>query len=163
MSITSGSQGIVPFLWYDGRAEEAMRFYTSVFPNSEILKMSKWGPGTPFPADSVMMGSISINGLKMHMFDAGPMFKFTEATSFFITCQDQKEVDYYWDRLTADGGEESMCGWLKDKFGLSWQIVPAFIEEKFVEGDTVRIGQMFQALGNMRKLDIAILLDAYNA
>nr|WP_295932468.1 VOC family protein [uncultured Dyadobacter sp.] len=162
MSNLATTQGIVPFLWFDGRAEEAMNFYTSVFPDSQIKMLKKWGQGSPFPADQVMTGSIEINGLTMHMFDAGPMFKFTEAVSFFVYCKDQEEVDHYWDSLTGDGGEESMCGWLKDKFGLSWQIVPSIIGEWFNSGDPRRVGQMFQALGQMRKLDIAELERAYN-
>lgn len=162
MSNLATTQGIVPFLWFDGRAEEAMNFYTSVFPDSQIKMLKKWGQGSPFPADQVMTGSIEINGLTMHMFDAGPMFKFTEAVSFFVYCKDQEEVDHYWNSLTGGGGEESMCGWLKDKFGLSWQIVPAIIGEWFNSGDPKRVGQMFQALGQMRKLDIAELERAYN-
>lgn len=162
MSSLSTTQGIIPFLWFDGRAEEAMNFYTSVFPDSKIKALKKWGQGGPFPADQVMMGSIEINGLTMHMFDAGPMFQFTEAVSFFVSCKNQEEVDHYWNTLTSNGGEESMCGWLKDKFGLSWQIVPDVISEWFKSGDPKRVGQMFQALGQMRKLDIAELERAYN-
>jgi predicted 3-demethylubiquinone-9 3-methyltransferase (glyoxalase superfamily) len=162
MSEILSNQGIIPFLWFDGQAEEAMHFYTSVFPNSEILMLNKWGEGSPFPANSVMSGSIRIHGLQMHMFDAGPMFKFTEATSFFISCKDQKEVDYYWNRLTEGGGQESMCGWLKDRFGLSWQVVPAMIGQRASEGEPQRTANMFQALSQMRKLDIAALEAAYN-
>lgn len=162
MSSVTTTQGITPFLWYDGRAEEAMNFYTSVFPDSKIKMLKKWGAGSPFPAGQVMMGTIEIKGLTLHMFDAGPMFKFTEAVSFFVSCKNQEEVDHYWNTLTADGGEESMCGWLKDKFGLSWQIVPSMIGESFANGDPRRAGQMFQALSQMRKLDIAELERAYN-
>lgn len=162
MSNLTSNQGIIPFLWFDGRAEEAMHFYTTVFPGSEIIALKKWGEGSPFPANQVMTGSIRVRGLQMYMFDAGPMFKFTEAISFFVSCKDQAEIDYYWNKLTEDGGEESMCGWVKDKFGLSWQIVPAMLGEKSSTGEPRRVGQMFQALGSMRKLDIAKLEAAYN-
>jgi predicted 3-demethylubiquinone-9 3-methyltransferase (glyoxalase superfamily) len=162
MSISSSNQGIIPFLWYDGQAEEAMNFYTSLFPDSKINMIKKWGEGSPYPADSVMMGSITIKGLTVHMFDAGPMFKFTEATSFFVSVKDQEELDHYWYGLINNGGQESMCGWLKDKFGLSWQIVPAMIGEKATGGDPQKTGKMFQALSQMKKLDIAALEAAYN-
>lgn len=162
MSTVSSNQNIVPFLWFDNRAEEAMRFYTGIFPNSKIDNLRKWGEGTPFPPTSVMMGSFEIDGLKLHAFDAGPHFKFTEAVSFFVTCKDQEMVDRYWSLLIADGGEESMCGWLKDKFGFSWQIIPAMLSEKLKNGEPARMGQMMQALRGMRKLNIAELEAAYN-
>lgn len=162
MSELSTTQGITPFLWYNGNAEEAMNLYTSLFPNSRIKQLKKWGEGSHMPADQVMMGVIEINGLTMHLFDAGPMFKFTEAVSFFVSCKDQQEIDHYWNVLTADGGEESQCGWLKDKFGLSWQIVPAMLTEKLTNGDPKRAGQMFEAVMGMQKLDIAEMERAYN-
>jgi predicted 3-demethylubiquinone-9 3-methyltransferase (glyoxalase superfamily) len=162
MSDLSTTQGITPFLWFDGRAEEAMNFYTQLFPDSQIKMLKKWGQGSPFPAEQVMMGTIEIKGLTLHMFDAGPQFNFTEAVSLFVSCKDQEEVDLYWNALISGGGEESMCGWLKDKFGLSWQIVPAMLSEKFASGDPKRTGQMFQVLMGMRKLDIAELERAYN-
>jgi predicted 3-demethylubiquinone-9 3-methyltransferase (glyoxalase superfamily) len=162
MSDLTTTQGVVPFLWFDDRCEEAMNFYTSVFPNSEVKMIRRWGEGSPFPADKIMTGSIEINGLTMHMFDAGPNFKFNESVSFFVNCKNQEEVDHYWNSLTADGGEESMCGWLKDKFGVSWQIVPTMISERLNNSDPVRLGQMMQALWKMRKLDIAELERAYN-
>jgi predicted 3-demethylubiquinone-9 3-methyltransferase (glyoxalase superfamily) len=162
MSELSTTQGITPFLWFDGRAEEAMNFYTALFPDSKIKMLKKWGDGGPFQADQVMMGTIEIKGLTLHMFDAGPMFKFTEAVSFFVSCKNQEEIDHYWDTLISGGGQESQCGWLKDKFGLSWQIVPAMLSERFASGDPKRTGQMFQAVMGMRKLDIAELERAYN-
>ncbi|MHA4739936.1 VOC family protein [Dyadobacter sp. MSC1_007] len=162
MSDLTTTQGVVPFLWFDDRCKEAMNFYTSVFPNSKIKMIRRWGEGSPFPADKIMTGSIEINGLTMHMFDAGPNFKFNESVSFFVNCKNQEEVDHYWNSLTADGGEESMCGWLKDKFGVSWQIVPTMISERLNNSDPVRLGQMMQALWKMRKLDIAELERAYN-
>jgi len=162
MSELATTQNITPFLWYNGGAEEAMNLYTRIFPNSKIKQLKKWGEGSHMPADQVMMGVIEVNGLTMHLFDAGPMFKFTEAVSFFVSCKDQEEVDYYWNALTADGGEESQCGWLKDKFGLSWQIVPAMLNERLSSGDPKRAAQMFQAVMGMQKLDIAELERAYN-
>ncbi len=162
MSELSTTQGITPFLWYNGQAEEAMNLYTSLFPNSRIKQLKKWGEGSHMPADQVMMGVIEINGLTLHLFDAGPMFKFTEAVSFFVSCKDQQEIDHYWDTLTADGGQESQCGWLKDKFGLSWQIVPEMLTERLSNGDPKRAGQMFQAVMGMKKLNIAELERAYN-
>jgi predicted 3-demethylubiquinone-9 3-methyltransferase (glyoxalase superfamily) len=163
MSTVTSNQNIKPFLWFDGGAEEAMKLYTSIFPNSKITSMKKWGPGTSFPADQVMMGSITIDGLEINMFDAGPQFKFTEAISLFVYCKTQKDIDAYWDKLTANGGSESMCGWLKDKFGLSWQIVPAMLGEKLTNGEPKRVGQMMQALLKMKKLNIAELENAYNS
>ena len=127
MSNVKSNQNIIPFLWFDGKAEEAMKLYTSLFPNSEIIASKKWGEGSGFPADQIMMGTIIIDGLKVHLFDAGPQFKFNESVSFFVECQTQEEIDKYWNKLTSDGGQESQCGWLKDKFGFSWQIVPAML------------------------------------
>lgn len=162
MSTIKSHQGIIPFLWFDGKAEQAIALYTSVFPNSSVTTVRKWGAGSPFPADWVMGATIVLDGLTINLFDAGPQFKFTEAVSFFVSCKTQKEIDYYWDKLTANGGEESMCGWIKDPFGLSWQIVPAMLNEKMSGGDPKRTGQMMQALMKMQKLDIAQLEAAYN-
>ena len=161
MSTVSTAQGVIPFLWFDGRCEEAMNFYASVFPGAEIHNMKKW-EGGQFPNNWVMNGSMTLLGLKMYMFDAGPMFRFNEAVSFFVSCKNQEEVDHYWNTLTGDGGQESQCGWLKDKFGVSWQIVPAMLGERSITGESHRIGQMFRALSQMRKLDIAALEAAYN-
>lgn len=158
---TLKNQRITPFLWFDHHAEEAINFYVSIFPNSEVKKLKKWPEGGPFPAETVQMAIFVLDGLSFHAFDAGPQFKFTEAISLFVTCKDQQEVDHYWEKLT-DGGEESMCGWLKDKFGVSWQIVPEFVADKAANGEPTRIANMMQALGQMRKLDIAELERAYN-
>jgi predicted 3-demethylubiquinone-9 3-methyltransferase (glyoxalase superfamily) len=163
MNTISSNQNIIPFLWFDGKAEEAMTFYTSIFPNSKILLSKKWGQGSPFPAEQVMMGSIVINGLTIHLFDAGPQFKFNESVSFFVNCKTQEEVDKYWNALTANGGSESVCGWLKDKFGFSWQVVPTMLSERLTTGDPLRVGQMMVALQRMKKLDIAELEKAYSA
>jgi predicted 3-demethylubiquinone-9 3-methyltransferase (glyoxalase superfamily) len=162
MTSIKNNQNITPFLWFDGKAEEAIHLYTSLFPDSEIITLKKWGEGTSFPAHWVMMGTIVIHGLKVHLFDAGPQFKFNESVSFFVSCKDQEEIDRYWNTLTSDGGQESMCGWLKDKFGFSWQIVPSILGERLSKGEPKRVAQMTQALYKMRKLDIAELEKAYN-
>src|ERR1700704_2560291 len=117
-------QKITPFLWYDGKAKEAVNFYVSIFKNSKVLSVARYGDAGPGPKGSVMTASFELEGQKFTALNAGPMFKFTEAISFVIPCKTQEEVDYYWSKLTSGGGEESMCGWLKDKFGLSWQVVP---------------------------------------
>lgn len=159
MSITN-KQNVVPHLWFDNRAEEAIRFYTSLFPNSSITSLKRWGPGTPYPAESIMMGTFVVDGLTLHAFDAGPHFKFNEAVSFVVSCSTQAEIDKYWYQLTEEG-EESQCGWLKDQFGFSWQIVPAMLEEK-ANGEPARFANMFQALMKMKKLNIRELEDAYS-
>jgi len=163
MSKITQSQKITPFLWMDGTAEEAMKFYTSIFPNSQIVKMNKWGEGSPFPSDWVMAGTIILEGIQLYLFDAGPQFKFNESISLFVSCKDQKEVDYYWEKLTQDGGSEAPCGWLKDKFGLSWQIVPEPFIEKVQTGEMAKVQKMMMAMNNMKKLDIAVLEKAYNS
>jgi predicted 3-demethylubiquinone-9 3-methyltransferase (glyoxalase superfamily) len=162
MSTLKLNQNITPFLWFDGQAEEAMELYTSIFPNSSITVKKYWGPGTSFPANWVMAGTIVINGLKVYLFDAGPEFKFNESVSLFVSCNAQQEVDDYWNKL-VDGGSESNCGWLKDKFGLSWQIVPDMLMHKLESGEPERIGKMMQALYQMKKLDIDKLEQAYNS
>jgi predicted 3-demethylubiquinone-9 3-methyltransferase (glyoxalase superfamily) len=162
METIKTSQNITPFLWFDGKAEEAMNLYTSLFPNSKIQTLKKWQEGSGFPSDQVMMGTIEIDGLRVHMFDAGPQFKFNESVSFFVNCKNQQEVDKYWNKLTSDGGAESQCGWLKDKFGFSWQIVPNFLSEKLNGGEPKRLGQMMQAMMKMKKLIVADLEAAYN-
>lgn len=160
MSMVATNQKIVPFLWFNGTAEEAMKLYTSLFANSKIEAIKKWDEGSGFRG--VMVGTIVIDGLRVSMFDAGPDFTFSEAVSFFVTCKDQEEVDKYWNALTRDGGEESQCGWLKDKFGFSWQIVPAFMIDKITNGEPKRLGQLMQAMMKMRKLIVADLEAAYN-
>lgn len=162
MSTLKISQKITPFLWFDNRAEEAINFYTSIFPNSRINSIAKWPEGGAFPSNTVQTGSFVLDGLQIYAFDAGPQFQFTEAISFFVTCKDQQEVDYYWDKL-SEGGAESVCGWLKDKFGLSWQIVPEFIAQKLADGEPQRLQNMMQAVMQMKKLDVAALEEAYNS
>ncbi|HTJ53194.1 MAG TPA: VOC family protein [Cyclobacteriaceae bacterium] len=162
MSNLKLNQNITPFFWFDGKAEEAMELYTSLFPDSAITLKKYWGDIAPFPPNWVMSGSIVINGLKINLFDAGPQFKFNESISLFVSCKTQEEIDTYWSRL-SEGGSEGQCGWLKDKFGLSWQIVPEMLQHKLDNGEPMRVGKMMQALGKMKKLNIAELETAYNS
>src|SRR5688572_12293802 len=140
-------QKITPFLWFDGKAEEAIKLYTSIFSagpngkNSKIGTISYWGEGSPFPKGQVMTGSFELDGQPFYAFDAGPQFKFTEAISFLINCETQEEIDYFWEKLTADGGEESVCGWVKDKFGVSWQIVPPGLMKLMGDKDKAKAGR----------------------
>lgn len=150
-------QKIAPFLWFDGQAEEAAKLYTSVFKNSKIISIKYWGEGSPFPKDQVMQAVFDLDGQRFHAFDAGPQFKFTEAISFFVNCETQEEVDHFWNKLTADGGQESMCGWLKDKFGVSWQIVPTVLIQLISSEDKVIAGRAMQAMMQMKKIIIADL------
>ncbi|XZF13353.1 VOC family protein [Chitinophagaceae bacterium MMS25-I14] len=150
-------QKIMPFLWFDNNAEEAMNFYTSLFPDSKVLSITRYGAAGPGPEGSVLTASFLLNGQEFAVLNGGLLFKFTEAVSFAINCADQKEIDYYWDKLTADGGEESMCGWLKDKYGLSWQVVPANISKLLQNPDKDKANRTMQALMGMKKLVIADL------
>jgi predicted 3-demethylubiquinone-9 3-methyltransferase (glyoxalase superfamily) len=147
---------IVPNLWFDTEAEEAAGFYTSVFKDSRIVNVTRYSEAGPRPAGTVMTVEFELEGQRFVGINGGPQFTFDEAVSFQITCEDQDEVDYYWERLT-DGGEESMCGWLKDRFGLSWQVVPAGMEEVFADPDPKRAERAMRAMLEMRKLDIAAL------
>jgi predicted 3-demethylubiquinone-9 3-methyltransferase (glyoxalase superfamily) len=153
-------QKIIPFLWFNGQAEEAIKLYTSVFKNSKIINIGYWGEGSPFPKDQVMNGVFELDGQRFHAFDAGPKFKFTEATSFFVNAETQEEIDHFWNTLTANGGEESMCGWLKDKFGLSWQIVPPVLGQLLSDQDRAKAGRAMQAMLQMKKIIIADLVKA---
>jgi predicted 3-demethylubiquinone-9 3-methyltransferase (glyoxalase superfamily) len=147
---------ITPSLWFDNNLEQAAQFYTSVFPNSSIEQMVPYteaGPGTP---GDVAFGTFVLDGQRFLGLNGGPMFKFTEAVSFMISCKDQDEVDYYWDRL-IDGGEESQCGWLKDRFGVSWQVVPERLLDLESDPDPVRATAVAKAVHGMRKIVIADL------
>jgi len=144
---------ITPFLWFDGQAEEAAKFYTSIFPNSKIEK-------TVGNGDSVMVVDFSLDGQKFTALNGGPQFKFNESISFVVHCDTQEEVDYFWEKLTADGGEESMCAWLKDKFGLSWQIVPEALPRLLSDPDPVVAQTAMAAMMKMRKIIIADLQKA---
>ncbi len=155
-------QKITPFLWFDGQAEEAINLYTSVFKNSKILNISFWPEGGHFPKGQVMASTFELDGQLFHAFDAGPQFKFTEAISMYVNCESQEEIDYFWEKLTASGGQESRCGWLKDKFGLSWQIIPPILGQLLNDKDPARSGQVMQAMMQMTKIDIAALKKAYD-
>jgi predicted 3-demethylubiquinone-9 3-methyltransferase (glyoxalase superfamily) len=150
-------QKITPFLWFDNNAEEAMNFYTSVFKNSKIGKVTRYPEGSPGPAGSVMTGSIQLEGQEFLLLNGGPLFKFTEAISFVVNCESQDEVDQYWNKLTADGGQEVQCGWLKDKFGLSWQIVPTILPKLLADEDKNKSKKVMEAMLKMKKIDIAAL------
>jgi predicted 3-demethylubiquinone-9 3-methyltransferase (glyoxalase superfamily) len=153
-------QLITPFLWFDSQAEEAATFYTSVFPDSKIIKAVRSGEAGPGPAGSVLTVEFQLHGQTFVALNGGPHFKFTEAVSFVVNCQTQEEVDAYWEKLSA-GGKEIECGWLKDKFGLSWQIVPAILPKLLGDPDPVKSGRVMKAMLTMKKLDIGALERAY--
>jgi predicted 3-demethylubiquinone-9 3-methyltransferase (glyoxalase superfamily) len=148
---------ITPFLWFDNNAEEAMNFYASVFENSKIGKVTRYPEGSPGPAGSVMTGQIQLEGQDFILLNGGPHFKFTEAISFVVNCESQEEVDRYWQKLIAGGGQESQCGWLKDKFGLSWQIVPTVLSKLLADPDKAKSKRVMEAMLKMKKIDIAAL------
>src|SRR4051794_25181235 len=152
-------QRITPSLWFDTEAEEAADFYTSVFKNSRIVSVARYNEAGPRPAGTVMTVEWELDGQRFIGINGGPEFKFSEAVSFQISCADQEEVDYYWDKLT-DGGSEGPCGWCKDKFGLSWQVVPADAEELFGDADPSRAARAMKAMFGMKKLDVAALREA---
>jgi predicted 3-demethylubiquinone-9 3-methyltransferase (glyoxalase superfamily) len=159
-------QRITPFLWFDDKAEEAARFYTSVFKDSKVGRMTRYdeesAKPTGRPAGSVMTVEFELEGQEFVALNGGPMFKFTEAVSFVVNCESQEEVDYFWSKL-LEGGEESYCGWLKDKFGLSWQIVPTVLTEMLADKDVAKAKRVMQAMLQMRKIDIPTLKKAADA
>jgi predicted 3-demethylubiquinone-9 3-methyltransferase (glyoxalase superfamily) len=156
-------QKITPFLWFDGRAEEAMNFYTSIFKNSKVGGVSRYGDAGPGPKGSVMTASFQLEGQEFVALNGGPQFKFTPAISFVVSCETQEEVDHYWDKL-VEGGKPSRCGWLDDKFGLSWQIVPAILSKLLGDKEHPEKSQRaMQAMLNMIKLDISGLKRAYES
>jgi predicted 3-demethylubiquinone-9 3-methyltransferase (glyoxalase superfamily) len=149
---------ISPCLWFDGRAEEAARFYTSLFPNSEITSVDRSPGETPSgPQDMVLTVNFTLDGRSFIALNGGPEFKFNEAISLSIDCDDQAEVDRYWAALTADGGEESVCGWLKDRFGVSWQVVPRRLPELLNSPDREAAARVLDAMLRMVKIDVAEL------
>jgi len=149
-------QQITPFLWFDNNAEEAVSFYTSIFKDSEIISTTRGG-------DNIMGITFTINNQTLTAFNGGPMFHFNEAISLFVSCETQAEIDYYWNNLTADGGKESRCGWLEDKFGLSWQIVPPVLMQFMSDENRNKANAVLQAMLKMNKLDITKLQAAYEA
>ena len=153
-------QRITPNLWFDTEAEDAARFYTSIFDNSKIISRSHYTEGSRRPAGMVMAVEFELNGQRFTGINGGPEFKFNEAISFLITCGTQEEVDRYWEQLTADGGEEGPCGWCKDRYGVSWQVVPSGMEEMLANPDKDSAKRAMQAMMRMRKIDLAALRDA---
>ena len=163
MSIISNKhQKILPCLWFDTNAWEAVTFYTTVFNNVKKGKISYYGPNMPMPQGSVLTIEFQIEGQEFLALNAGPTFKFNEAISFMINCDTQKEIDYYWNKLTEDGGEESQCGWLKDKFGLSWQVVPTIWTAMVSDSDAEKVNRVMQKVMTMKKLDLKALEEAYS-
>jgi predicted 3-demethylubiquinone-9 3-methyltransferase (glyoxalase superfamily) len=151
---------ITPFLWFDGKAEEAMNFYVSIFKNSKVGSVNRYGDAGPGPKGSVMSATFTIEGQEFMALNGGPMFQFTPAISFFVNCETQDEVDQLWDKLSA-GGEKNRCGWLRDKFGVSWQIIPTVLGKLLGDKDRARANRVMQAMLQMDKIDIAKLKQAY--
>lgn len=158
-------QKITPFLWFDDKAEEAVNFYVSIFGNSKILNVSRYDKAgakvSGRPEGSVMVVNFELEGQEFNALNGGPIFKFTEAISFVVNCETQKEVDYFWKKLSAHP-ESEQCGWLKDKYGLSWQIVPKVLGEMLGDKDPQKAGRVMQAMLQMKKIDIAKLKQAYD-
>jgi predicted 3-demethylubiquinone-9 3-methyltransferase (glyoxalase superfamily) len=153
-------QKIRPFLWFDDQAEEAMNFYVSIFKNSKVGRVTRYGDAGPGPKGSVMSATFQLEGQEFFALNGGPLFKFTEAISFFVDCKTQQEVDELWEKL-SEGGEKSRCGWLKDKYGLSWQIIPSALMEMLGDKDPKKAARVMQAMLGMGKIEIAGLREAY--
>ena len=153
-------QKITPHLWFDNQAEEAMNFYVSLFKNSKVLSVSRYEVGAPGPEGMVMTATFQLDGQEFMALNGGPHFKFNEAISLFVNCETQAEVDELWEKL-LEGGEEQQCGWLKDRYGLSWQIVPTALGEMLGDPDPKKAQNVMQAMLQMRKIDIAALRQAY--
>ena len=154
-------QKITPFLWFDNQAEEAANFYVSIFKNSKILTVRRYGDSGPGPKGSVMTLTFQLEGQEFYALNGGPIFHFTEAISLFVNCETQQEVDELWNKFLANGGEESRCGWLKDKYGLSWQIIPTALGKMLGDPDPAKAKRVMEAMLQMRKIDIAKLKQAY--
>src|SRR5215469_29754 len=154
-------QKITTFLWFDNQAEEAANFYVSIFSNSKVLSSSRYGEGAPMPKGTVMTTSFQLAGKEFIALNGGPHYKFTPAISLSVACEDQKEIDYYWERLTSGGGKPVQCGWLEDKFGLSWQVVPAQLGTLLSgDGDAAKAKRAMAAMLKMKKLEIESLRSA---
>ena len=154
-------QKIVPFLWFNGNAEEAMNFYVSIFKNSKVVRVTRYGDAGPGPKGSVMGCAFQLAGQDFYALNGGPQFTFTPAISLFVNCETQQEVDELWEKLSA-GGSKDQCGWLKDKFGLSWQVVPTALGKMFSDSDPKKSQRVMKAMLSMTKLDIARLKQAYD-
>jgi predicted 3-demethylubiquinone-9 3-methyltransferase (glyoxalase superfamily) len=156
------NQKITPCLWFDNQAEEATNYYVSLFKDSEVLSVSRYGEGGPGEPGTVLVTTFRIAGLEFMALNGGPEFRFTEATSLYIDCDSQEEVDFYWNTFIEDGGEPSQCGWLKDKYGLSWQVIPSILTELLGDADRERANRVMQAMLQMTKIDVAELQAAYD-
>src|SRR5436190_3381876 len=156
------NQKITTCLWFDNQAEPAAEFYSSVFKNSKVKDLVRYGDAGPGPKGEVMLVTFELDGREFMGLNGGPIFKFTEAISLVVHCEDQAEIDYFWEQLTADGGKESQCGWLKDKFGLSWQVTPRILIELIQDQDPAKSRRVMQAMLQMTKIDIQALKDAYD-
>ncbi len=154
-------QKITPFLWFNDNLEEAINFYASIFKNSKIGNVTRYGEAGPGPKGTVMSATFELEGQEFYALNGGPMFKFTEAISFFINCETQQEVDELWEKL-SEGGEKSRCGWLKDKYGLSWQVIPTALGKMLGDKDPEKSKRVMQAMMQMSKIDIAALKQAYD-
>jgi predicted 3-demethylubiquinone-9 3-methyltransferase (glyoxalase superfamily) len=153
-------QKITPFLWFDDKAEEAARFYVSIFKNAKVGSISRYGDAGPGPKGAVMVAAFELDGQGFLALNGGPQFKFSPAISFVVNCETQEEVDHYWENL-SDGGEKLQCGWLQDKFGLSWQIVPTVLGQMMQDKDAAKSQRVMKAMLQMHKIDIAALRKAY--
>jgi predicted 3-demethylubiquinone-9 3-methyltransferase (glyoxalase superfamily) len=152
---------ISTFLWFERNAEVAAEFYTTLFPDSRITKVARWGDGGPAPKGSVMTVAFELAGHRLTAINGGPHYKLTPAVSLVVSCETQEEIDHYWDTLLADGGKPSMCGWLEDRFGLSWQIIPSVIGDLLTDADPAKAARAGLALMSMQKLDLAALQRAH--
>jgi predicted 3-demethylubiquinone-9 3-methyltransferase (glyoxalase superfamily) len=155
-------QKITTYFWFNDQAEDAARFYTTLFADSRIVDVQRHGEGGPLPAGTAMLVTFELAGQKFIALNGGPQFTFNESVSQYVECESQKEVDDLWDRLTADGGEEGPCGWLKDRWGVSWQIVPSRLPELLSDPDPARAQRAAQAMRSMKKIDVQALEDAAN-
>lgn len=159
---SNSMQTIVPCLFFDGKAEDAVNFYKSVFKSAKVGHVSRYGDNMPMPKGSVMTAELEIEGQKFLALNGPPMFSFTPAISFMVNCETQQEIDHYWDKLSAGGGETQQCGWLKDRFGISWQIVPKDMPHLMGSASPAQSQKMMEAVMQMTKLDIATLKQAYD-
>ncbi|MBZ9645887.1 VOC family protein [Streptomyces sp. PSKA30] len=155
------TDGFTTCLWFDDQAEEAAHYYVSIFKNSSVGKVVRYPEGAPRSAGAVLTVEFTANGHKFLALNGGPEFKFTEAVSFMIFCENQEEIDYYWTKLTENGGEPGPCGWLKDKYGVSWQVIPDSLDDMMSDPDPAKAARATQAMMSMHKLDIAALEKAY--
>jgi predicted 3-demethylubiquinone-9 3-methyltransferase (glyoxalase superfamily) len=154
-------QKITPFLWFDGKAEEAMNFYVSVFNNSKVVRVTRYREGAPGPKGTVMSATFELDGQQFYALNGGPQFTFTPAISLFVNCETQQEVDELWDKL-SEGGKKERCGWLKDKYGLSWQIIPSALGKLLGDKDPAKANRVMMAMLQMDKIDIQRLQRAYD-